>query len=112
MGNPIDTLSAMEAVFMTTLFAEQNRQENGVSADNLPYTAQAKWITAEMLKRFPKRRWTEKLVCRTLVRMRKAGIMDKTEKTSSKIEVPVFAPDDDIEESQGEARPPENEDGK
>ena len=97
MSNPINRLQAMEAVYLSRLHNLQAKQDNGVSADMLPYTEQVKWIVAEMTKKFPKRRWTEKLVSRTLVRMRKASLLDKTEQSDSKVDVPKFHVDDDVE---------------
>jgi len=96
-ANPINRLTAMEAVFLSRLHNLQAKQDNGVSADMLPYTEQVKWIVGEMTKKFPKRRWTEKLVSRTLVRMRKASLLDKTEQSESKVDVPKFHVDDDVE---------------
>ena len=95
--NPINRLTAMEAVFLSRLHNLQAKQEHGVSADMLPYTEQVKWIVGEMSKKFPKKRWTEKLVSRTLVRMRKASLLDKTEQSDSKVDVPKFHVDDDVE---------------
>ena len=96
--NPINKLDAVEALYLNTLFSAQARQPNGVSVDFLPWTSNLKWIVAEMTKKYPKRRWTEKLCHRTLIRMRKAALLEKTEHAGSKIEVPEFKHDDDVDE--------------
>lgn len=94
MANPISQLGMMEGMYLSNLYNAQYRQENGVSADMLPYTENLKWIVSEMEKKFPKRRWTEKLVSRSLVRMRKAHLLEKTE---HKAEIPAFKKDHDVE---------------
>ena len=96
--NPINKLEAVEALYLNSLFSAQARATNGVSVDFLPYTSNLKWIVAEMQKKYPARRWTEKLCHRTLIRMRKAALLEKTEHGGNKIPVPNFNADDDIEE--------------
>jgi hypothetical protein len=97
--NLINKLEAVEALYLNNLFAAQARTTNGVSVDLLPYTANLKWIVAEMTKKYPGRRWTEKFCHRTLTRMRKAALLEKIEHNGTKLVVPEFGPDDDVEES-------------
>lgn len=99
--NPINKLEAVEALYLNSLFAAQAGKPNGVSVDFLPWTVNMKWIVAEMVKKYPHRKWTEKLCHRTIIRMRKAGRVQKTEHGGSKILVPDFKRDDDVEEHDG-----------
>ena len=96
-ANKINGLTAMEAVYMTQLFHLQQGQPNGVSVDMLPYTAQITWLVCEMGVMFPGRKWTEKLVYRTLLRMRKASLLDRSELINNRLQTPCFGVDDDVE---------------
>ena len=96
--NIINRLSATEALFLCTLHAAQAQKPNGVSADKIGYTSQVKWMVVEMTKKFPKGRWTAKLLSRWLMATRKASLLEKQKKSGCKIEVPDFAVDDDVEE--------------
>jgi ubiquinone biosynthesis protein COQ9 len=65
----------------------------------LAYTEQIKWIVSEMQKEFPNSGWTEKLVYRSLIRVRKAGYLETTERRSkNKLVVPEFAAEEDMAE--------------
>lgn len=88
----------MQVLYLHRLFALQQKAENHISIDFLPYTVQIKWLVSEMLKKFPKSPWTEKLVYRTLMRMRKADLIGKTERGGNE-QPPVFPVDNDQTES-------------
>ncbi len=94
---PLNEINVLELLYLIKQFNIQKKAENSVSIDLLPYTSQIKWITGEMSKKFPKSQWTEKLVHRTLIRIRKADMMDKNDQTDV---VPVFAKDSDLTENE------------
>ena len=95
-SSPLNRVPILQVFYLNTLYHIQQKSKNAVSADLLPYTVQIKWITAQMLKKFPNSRWTEKLVFRTLIRVRKASI-NKSE--IDKLEQPEFPEDNDFTES-------------
>lgn len=95
-NNSLNQIPSQQMFYLVKQFNKQQQAENHVSVDFLPYTSQIKWITAEMLKKFPKSPWTDKLVHRSLIRMRKADCLDKNDQTEI---LPVFAPDDDVLEN-------------
>ncbi len=64
-------IPAEEVLYVQRLFYLQTRSPNGVNLDFLPYTSPSKWMVAEMRKKFPNSPWTEKLIYRTLLRIRK-----------------------------------------
>jgi hypothetical protein len=90
--NPLNEIPIAQILYLHKMFGVQQKAENHVSIDFLPYTVQIKWLVAEMLKRFPKSPWTEKLVYRTLIRLRKADLVGKTERGGN--EQPPQFPDD------------------
>jgi len=90
----LNKLPASHVMYLNKLYLRTLRAENHVLADFLPYTAQIKWIVAEMKKKYPKSPWTEKLAARTLIRLRKADLLEKTERPG-KEDIPVFPEDND-----------------
>lgn len=67
----IRLIPASELISLQRFFYLQSLSPNGVPLDYLPYTDQLRWMLAEMTKRFPNSRWSEKLICRTLLRLRR-----------------------------------------
>ena len=96
-ANPLNKIPLAQVLYLHKLFNLQQKADNCVSIDFLPYTTQIKWLVAEMVKKFPKSPWTEKLVHRTLLRLRKADLMGKNKQQEDPL--PVFGPDNDISES-------------